>query len=219
MKNIKRMLAIMASALVLSACDAHKDFIDYSMHVGDVLTTDGDVMRYTDYKNSGKEAIGVVFHVNDEGNVGEGRGYAVYLWDMDGLAYADTVSISQKTGTDVDAYDGNANTYAMMQNTAVGSPLADAVFPMWKMGQSAFIPSVAEMRLLKAHKQEVNSIIERCLGDELPDIADECWYWTSTGVQGQEDYKAWLYSLQSGAIQETPKDQPHKARPIISIRY
>ena len=213
------MMAMAAMAVLMTSCDEHKDFIDTSMHVGDVLTTDGDVLRYHDYEKSGKEAIGVVFHVNQDGTKGEGRGYAVYLWDKEGLAYADTVSISQKTGTDTEAYDGNANTYAMMENTGVGSPLADAVFPMWKMGQSAFIPSVAEMRLLKQYKQDVNPIIIRCGGDVLPDIAEECWYWTSTGVEGQEEYKAWLYSLQSGAIHETPKDQPHKARPIISIRY
>ncbi|KAA5304427.1 DUF1566 domain-containing protein, partial [Phocaeicola dorei] len=36
-------------------------------------------------------------------------------------------------------------------------------------------------------------------------------------VEGQATAKAWLYSLGSGAIQETPKWQPHKARPIITI--
>ncbi|MDY5681501.1 MAG: DUF1566 domain-containing protein, partial [Prevotella sp.] len=41
--------------------------------------------------------------------------------------------------------------------------------------------------------------------------------WTSTEVQGQETAKAWLYSLASGSIQETPKTQPHKIRPIITL--
>lgn len=46
---------------------------------------------------------------------------------------------------------------------------------------------------------------------------DDCWYWTSTEVAGQETGKAWLYSLGSGAMQETPKTQAHKARPIITL--
>ena len=45
----------------------------------------------------------------------------------------------------------------------------------------------------------------------------ECWLWSSTEVEGQKENKAWLHSLQSGTIQETPKNQEHKFRPIISI--
>lgn len=73
------------------------------------------------------------------------------------------------------------------------------------------------MRLLFAARNAVNPIIARCGGDPLPDEADDCWYWTSTEVQGQETGKAWLYSLGSGAMQETPKTQNHKARPIITL--
>ena len=57
----------------------------------------------------------------------------------------------------------------------------------------------------------------KCGGTPIPDEDDDCWYWTSTEVEGQATAKAWLYSLGSGAIQETPKWQPHKARPIITI--
>ena len=45
----------------------------------------------------------------------------------------------------------------------------------------------------------------------------ECWIWSSTEVEGQKENKAWLYSLQSGTIQETPKNQEHEFRPIITI--
>ncbi|KAA5299734.1 DUF1566 domain-containing protein, partial [Phocaeicola dorei] len=44
-----------------------------------------------------------------------------------------------------------------------------------------------------------------------------CWYWTSTEVEGQQTVKAWLYSTASGTMQETPKTQAHKVRPIITI--
>ena len=36
-------------------------------------------------------------------------------------------------------------------------------------------------------------------------------------VEGQQTVKAWLYSTASGAMQETPKTQAHKVRPIITI--
>ena len=98
-----------------------------------------------------------------------------------------------------------------------GLPLANSVFALWRYGQSAYIPSVAQMRLLHASKKFVNPIIEKCGGEPLPDEAGECWYWTSTEVDGQETAKAWLYSMGSGSLQETPKDQAHKSRPIITI--
>jgi hypothetical protein len=95
--------------------------------------------------------------------------------------------------------------------------MAEQVFDMWRYGQSAYVPSVAQMRLLYAAKEYVNPLIEKCGGEPLPDDSDEVWYWTSIEVSGQTTAKAWLYSLGSGAIQETPKDQAHKVRPIITL--
>ena len=73
------------------------------------------------------------------------------------------------------------------------------------------------MRLLYAAKETINPMIVKCGGAPLPDEPDDCWYWTSTEVKGQQTAKAWLYSIESGAMQETPKIQAHKARPIITL--
>lgn len=81
----------------------------------------------------------------------------------------------------------------------------------------AYVPSVAQMRLLYSMKEVINPVIEQCGGQPLPDMVDDCWYWTSTEVDGQQTAKAWLYSVGSGAMQETPKTQPHRARPIITL--
>ena len=95
--------------------------------------------------------------------------------------------------------------------------MAKAVFDMWEYKQSAFVPSVAEMRVLYGNLKKVNPIIERCGGQPLPADEENCWYWTSTEVAGQETVKAWLYSLGSGTMHETPKNQAHRVRPIISL--
>lgn len=206
---------LMAMA-TLTSCDEHKDFPDLTMKIGHVLCTDGKVMSVADCENNGKEPIAVVFFINtDESR--EGNGYAVYLRDLPEAALADSIGIVQNTSADITAYDGNANTYAIYACTGCGSPAANAVFDMWRYGQSAYIPSVAQMRLLYAAKSAVNPIIERCGGEPLPDAASEVWYWTSTEVSGQETAKAWLYSLGSGAMQETPKLQEHKVRPIVTL--
>ena len=190
---------IPATALGLVACDEHRDFPDTGMKVGHILCTDGKVMSYEDYSLSGKEAIAVVFHLNrDE-------------------AMADSIGIAQGTSADLAALDGNENTFALYETTETSSPIAEQVFELWKYGQSAYVPSVAQMRLLYASREAVNPYIERCGGVPIPDSANECWYWTSTEVAGQEAAKAWLYSTGSGAIQETPKWQAHKVRPIVTL--
>ena len=133
-------------------------------------------------------------------------------------AFADSLGVEQGTSADITAYDGNENTYrTCMKQKRRASPMAEAVFALWKYGQSAYVPSVAQMRLLYAARGIINPVIEKCGGDPLPTEADECWYWTSTEVEGQQTVKAWLYSTASGAMQETPKTQAHKVRPIITI--
>ena len=204
--------ALMAVAFV--SCDELRDFPDTAMKTCDILCTDGKVVRFEDMQSQGKKPIAVVFHINQTDNM-EGTGYAVYLWDIASAEFSDSIGVKQTTSANVTAYDGNSNTYAMYASGV--SPAADEVFNMWHYGQSAYIPSVAQMRLLYQAKNAVNTYIQRCGGDVISDNPDECWYWTSTEVKDQESAKAWLYSLASGALQETPKEQPHKIRPIITL--
>lgn len=217
MRNYVGLFAILMIAS-LTACDAHRDFPDTSMKVGHVLCTDGKVMSQDDCERLGKEPIAVVFHVNtgNDERIG-GHGYAVYLHDIDRKAFTDSIGIAQGTSADISAYDGNSNTFAIYAGTGCGSPAGQAVFDMWRYGQSAYIGSVAEMRLLYQSKPYINGVIAALGGNPLPDEAGESWYWTSTEVDGQQTAKAWLYSLSSGAIQETPKLQAHKVRPIVTL--
>ena len=217
MKIFHYTLAALASiclAATLASCDDHKDFPDIAMKACDILCTDGDIVRYDDLKVQGKIPIGVVFYVNQDGTT-EGTGYAVYLWDVEASAFSDSLGVKQNTSANLAAFDGNANTFAMYASGV--SSAATAVFDMWSYGQSAYIPSVAQLQLLYASRNAVNSYIKSCGGDEIPIEPDECWYWSSTEVKGQESAKAWLFSLASGALQETPKHESHKIRPIITL--
>lgn len=215
MKQILLMMAA-ATVILLTACDAHFDFPDTTVKEGHVLCTDGKTVSYSEYEKSDKQAIAVVFHINQSAD-DEGDGYAVYLRDIAPAAFADSLGVSQKTSADIQAMDGNENTFALFTTKEISSPLAESVFDLWRYGQSAYIPSVAQMRLLYSMKDIINPVIEKCGGEPLPDMADDCWYWTSTEVEGQQTVKAWLYSAGSGAIQETPKTQQHRARPIITL--
>lgn len=208
--------ALAGVALVLTSCDAHQDFPDTGLKIGHVLCTDGRTYTLDGMRKAGKQPIAIVFHVNGNPDI-EGNGYAVYLHELDATQFADSLGVTQGTSCDLSAMDGNGNTYAMYATRDCGSPLADAVFDLWQYGQSAYIPSVAQMRLMYAARDIINPLIEECGGDPLPTTDDSDWYWTSTEVKDMNAAKAWLYSLSSGAIQETPKLQAHPARPVITL--
>ena len=216
-KELYKIMGIMAIATSLMACDEHRDFLDTAMKPCHILCTDGKVLSVSDFEQSDKQAIAVVFHVNHDEDT-EGNGYAVYLWNLESLAFADSIGVKQNTSADITALDGFENTFALLNTKDTSSPLAKKVFDLWKYGQSAYIPSVAQMRLLYHAKEQINPVIKMCGGDTLPVAADDCWYWTSTEVNEQETAKAWLYSMGSGAIHDTPKTQAHQSRAIITLR-
>ena len=140
-------LAAVGFAVTMTSCDEHIEFPDTAMKTCDILCTDGEVVRYSDIESKGKTPIGVVFHVNQDGKT-EGTGYAVYLWDVPMAAFSDSTGVKQNTSANPAAFDGNGNTYAMYASGV--SSAATSVFDMWKYGQSAYIPSVAQLQLLYA---------------------------------------------------------------------
>ena len=142
-----RIAVAVVMAIGLAACDAHIEVPDTAVRPGHILCTDGTALPYSEYKRSGKQAIAVVFDTGQHGET-EGNGYAVYLWDIAPAAFADSLGVEQGTSADMTAYDGNANTFALYNTQETASPMAEAVFDLWYYGQSAYVPSVAQMRLL-----------------------------------------------------------------------
>ena len=98
----------------------------------------------------------MVFYVNQNEDI-QGTGYAVYLKDIEPFAYSDSLGMKHNTSADIAAFDGNGNTHAMYSTGT--SPAASAVFDMWQYGQSAYIPSVAQIKLLYQARSAVNTYI------------------------------------------------------------
>lgn len=215
MNKIFSILALLV-AITFTACDAHIDIPERATKASHIVCQSGKVIPYESLTES-DPPVAVVFYVNHEEDIPD-EGYAVYLWDIRPEAFCDSIGAKQGTSADLSGYDGNANTFALYEkNEEIPSPLAERVFDMWAVGQSAYIPSVAQMQLLYNKRHIINPLIEKCGGTPIPTTDVDCWYWTSTEVKGQETAKAWLFSLVSGAILETPKIQAHKARPIITV--
>ena len=209
-------LVLFALILVVTqSCDDH-EHIDKNIHVGYVLCSDGQTVAIDDCEKDGKEPVAVVFYTSE--NASEtGEGLAVGLREIYPVAFSDTLGVNQGTSADTEKKDGNGNTFTLYSNNKAKSPLAEEVFAYWRYGQSAYIPSVAEMRILHTSLPIVNPLLKRCGGDTISVMPGHCWYWTSTEVSGQASAKAWLYSLGTGAMQETPKIETHPARAIITL--
>lgn len=199
----------------LAACDAHIEEPDKTVRPGHVLCVDGKAVPYSEYENSGKQAIAVVFHTYSDGET-EGNGYAVYLWDMTPKALP-TASVSSRVRRRTLLHTTGMRTRSPCTIRKKRPRRWLKPFCLVEIRTERLYPSVAQMRLLYSAQTVINPIIEKCGGDPLPTEADECWYWTSTEVEGQQTVKAWLYSTASGTMQETPKTQAHKVRPIITI--
>ena len=221
MKSLKFIcpsLIAAVAAVGLSSCHCHHfDNPEPPFRIGQVLCTDGSVESLCDFVKTTKEAIGIVFYVNEDPEK-DFLGYAVYINDDFDAAFSEDLHVAQGTSMSLSEFDGNENTYAMYSCEDVKSPIANQLFDMWKYGQSAYMPSVAQLKLLFANRDFVNKRIEAVGGDPIYDSADQCWFWSYTEVEGLQADKAWLFSMNSGMIQETPKTQSHKMRPIVTIK-
>lgn len=211
-------LVIMATMLVgFSSCDEYEPK-DNTIHVGYVLCEDHSCMRPEDYfRQSKQKGIGVVFAEQTKDH----PLMAVMLEEINN-AFCDSLGLSNGTSGSLTAFDGAANTRAMQNSYLTeakkGSPLAMQLFHFHGGGQSDYLPSVAEQRLLIASAKVLNPIIEQLGGTPIA-LDGDCWYWTSTEVAGNNGKQAWLCSAANGGIIETPKTEKHKARAIIQINY
>ena len=221
MKWSRLLLPVMVfGAMLFSSCEdcEHEAGVELisSLEVGDVVCADGSVLSADQFQQSKKEPVGIVYHVNRDPDI-DNLGYAVYIHEVAPEAFADSLGIDQKTSASLMKEDGNENTYAMYYSKEVQSPLARKVFDMWRYGQSAYIPSVKQLVYLYQVRQYVNERIQTVGGTPISLQPGDCWLWSSTEVEGQKESKAWLFSMQSGMIQETPKDQSHRFRPVITL--
>lgn len=146
--------------------------------VGDILCTDGSVVKKTDWP-CGKTAKGIVFYVDSTRE----HGWAVHLQDQasnikwsltnNDIAllnnYANArVAISDFNGsfnTQIIRNGGNASTY----------PAAYAV----DYSEGWYLPSAGQLRILFSELVPVNSSLSLVGGNQIP-MNTNWWYWSST---------------------------------------
>lgn len=216
-KILTFVMGMLVFASFMTSCDNHVPY-DPELHVGYILCDDHTYLDTASFfGQSQRKAIGVVFaEKTDDHPV-----LAVSLKETSG-AFCDSLGIENGTSGDLEKYDGFTNTIAMYQSydseTGKGSPIAMTMMNFHEYGQSNYIPSVAELRLLSRSARLINPIIEKCGGTAI-NMDSNCWYWTSTEVKENTTAQAWLCSLVNGGIMPTPKTENHKVRAIFQINY
>lgn len=209
------MMLMIAITIFSTSCDNHEP-IDRDIHVGYVLCNDHSCMDTASYFNQTKrKAVGVVFAEKTDDHPA-----LAVMFDELNEVFCDSVGMVNGTSTDITSFCGFKNTVAMYNSysaeTGKGSPLAMEMINFHANGQSDYLPSVAEQRLLASSSRVINPVLERLGGTPIA-LEGDCWYWTSTEVEDNPGVQAWLCSADNGRFLPTPKTQRHKARAIVEI--
>ena len=219
-KIFKGMSVAVLTALTIiipMSCDEH-EAIDNGIHVGYILCNDHSTIPVDQYLSQDNlKAVAVVFaEATDDHPT-----LAVMIEDNPHLAFCDSIGMSLGCSSDINAFEEIQNTSNMQnaydERNQKGSPLANYVFRSHIYGQSDYIPSVAEIRKLVVATPAVNRILERIGGKPISTSGESGWYWTSTSVEANPQAQAWLCSMSTGRIQETPQDESHSSRGIVAL--
>lgn len=230
MKSFHKMFLFgLLAALSLTSCDEH-EALDLDIHAGDILCSDGRIVRNSVFDSSKETAVAVVFAEQTSAH----PVLAVLLDEVERIAFADTLSFDQKTSCNLDSCDGYINTVALqttnimrkelvdslhLENAAnyYKSPLGLLAFRSHFFAQSDFVPSVMELQLLYKSLATINPIIKMRGGTPIGTTPDEagCWYWSSTEVKENNTNQAWLVSMADGSQHKAPKTNSYRARLII----
>lgn len=225
-------LSLFVGVFFLSSCDEHEAVaaVDMYYHPGYIVCDDGEVYSSVEeLKESNSKAFAVICSEL----LDDTRYLAVLLTEQEDLAFC-TAYTSTGASYDISAYNGFSNTVAMQSVNSIDStsvpgiklkiecPVALNAFNSHAVGQSDFLPSVAELRMLYSNKYVVNKTLSS-LAQEGYDVdlisyntPEKGWLWTSTEVEENPTNQAWLFSMFSGTMQETPKTQEHPSRLIMN---
>ena len=161
--------------------------------VGDILCTDGDIVKPADYAASGKTAQGVVFYVDTTG----AHGWAVHLHDQSEQVRWSTVQVDVPGVSNHDNFhvqgvfpdfDGYANTQALW---AAGDSLTYPAAHTVDFPHGWYLPDVGQLDVLFSEMTVLNPSLQIVGGTPFP--TDEVWfYWSSTESAANNPNFAWF---------------------------
>ena len=203
---MKKVLLLLSVLLFTTLCSAQ------TVNIGEILCTDGNILSYDVFPNSGKTAKGIVFYVDET----DQHGWAVHLeyqgsalWSPD---YHDipTLPNYQKFRDAINDFDGLENTRKIRQSgDAYTYPAAWAV----DFEHGWYLPAAGQIRYLYGYIPEVNHSLE-LVGGQTFDLSSNWWLWASTEC-GAED--AWDINYQGSEGHSKKPDHYFYVRSVIDF--
>ena len=161
-----------------------------AVSIGDILCTDGSIIKPSEYASSGKTAWGIVFYVDRN----DAHGWAVALnnqsssiqWSSNSNYGYDIPNLPnfENARTAMHDLDGKRNTETI-RNEGFGYdfPAAWAV----DFDEGWYLPSAGQLRYLYSYIPEINASLRIAGGANIP-YHDNYYYWSSTEFTGYHAY-------------------------------
>lgn len=187
----------------------HAEFDSLSFHYvspGDILCTDGSIVKPNKWPVSGKTAKGIVFYVDNTGQ----HGWAVALNQSSSLKWS--------TGSNLVGAARNSWRYAirdlngMANTTAIQAAGTSTTYPAaWNpnIAQGWYLPAIGQLNVLFGELVVVNLSLSRVGGTQIIDSASgtgtygNLYLWSSTEKSTTHAYALEILDGQIGAISKT----------------
>ncbi len=184
----------------------HAEFDSVNLHYvapGDILCTDGTIVKLSAWPVAGKTPKGIVFYVDNT----DSHGWAVSLsssgslqWGTTTNAYGPTYSSWRDAIRD---FAGSANTQRIKVSTSSSSHPA-AWNPIFSQGW--YLPSIGQLNVLFGELVAVNASLNRVGGSQITDSASSTstngnnYLWSSTEKSASSAYALEVLDGQIGGI-------------------
>lgn len=181
--------------------------------IGDILCTDGSIVKSSNWPIEGKTAKGIVFYVD---NTGE-HGWAMHLYDQGtntqwSSSNVDVATLTnyQNTRNAMFDNDGYSNTLKIRNSGDAG------MFPAaWVVDfeNGWYLPAIGQLRLLGAEIPYMNNSLQ-IVGGAVIDSDNLSYYWSSTERNTSYAYYVSVSGMSTGSFTKTT----HNGFPQFSVR-
>ena len=203
---MKKTFIILSALLFTMFCSAQ------IVNIGDILCSDGNIVSYEEFPNSGKTAKGIVFYVDET----DQHGWAVHLsyqgsvlWSPD---YHDIPNLPNywTFREAINDFNGYENTRIIRNaGSAYTYPAAWAV----DFEQGWYLPAAGQIRFLYGYIPEVNRSLE-LVGGQTINLSSNWWIWASTECNAED---AWDINYQGSEGHSKKPDHYFHVRSVTNF--
>lgn len=207
-------MAAFISLLSMTACSEHElENIDYGggmLKVGNILLSNNTVTTPAKFKPAKDNAVGVIFYTSTD------TAYVVSKEELGLFRYAEANASINSVSTSVSLLNGKANTAALLADTKINTPAAQAARAYDGVITGWYLPSVAELKILSTYRNTVAASMALIGGDAFSDEQYASSTQDGTSTANTEMYY-YCVSLIKGFVTSNEKTNTARVRPVLMI--